>query len=324
MDKKSISVIIPVYNGEKTLKKCVQSIENQTYKNIQIIISDDGSADGSIAVAEGLAAEYGNIVVVKNEHGGVSAARNSGLEYAGGEYISFIDCDDEIKPDMLGELQKQTELCGAELAVTGIERVDSDGTVFFEPYSDERVVCIENAAKLYQKPMYFNSCSNKLYIADIIRKNGIRFEEGVRIGEDFLFNTQYIRYIAKTAVISEPMYTYKMSGTTLASFTDTSRFDVIAKMYDAIIPFAEGDTELGECIKRKIDDEYLLAVRLYCKSGVKFSEKVKTIRRVFGSSQYKAVDGAQSVDGFYGAVLGTKSAFLVNLYFLLSGILHKR
>ncbi len=324
MDINYISVIIPVYNGEKTLRKCVQSIENQTYKNIKIIISDDGSTDGSVAEAEKLAREYDNITLVKNKHGGVSSARNAGLEYADGEYISFIDCDDEIKADMLGELLHQLRQNEAELAVAGIERVESDGTTFFAPYSDKRVVCVENAAKLYQKPMYFNSCSNKLYIADIMRKNGIIFDEGVHIGEDFLFNTKYIRYISKVAVISEPMYIYIMSGATSMLFTDTSRFDIIARMYDSIIPFADNDAELMECIKAKIYDEYLLAVRLYCMSGVKFCEKLKTIRRVFGSRQYRTVENARCVGGIYGAVLAAKSAFLVNLYFLLSGIRHKK
>ena len=190
MDKKCVSVIVPVYNGEKTLEKCIESIENQTYENINIIISDDGSTDGSVALSEKLAEQYDNIVVVKNSHGGVSSARNSGIECSTGEYISFIDCDDEVKPGMISELVNQLEYYGAELAVAGIERLGSDGSCFFEPYSEERVVCVKNAARLYLKPMYFNSCSNKLYIADIIRKNAIRFEIGVWIGEDFLFNTR--------------------------------------------------------------------------------------------------------------------------------------
>lgn len=320
MDKKLISVIIPVYNGEKTLRKCVQSIENQSYNNIEVIISDDGSADESVSLARRLSDEYGNIKILQNAHNGVSAARNSAIDIAVGEYISFIDCDDEITDDMYCEMVYAAENNAAELCVVGMQRRTETET-YYQPYSDSIIKIEDNPARLYLVPTYFNSCSNKLYIADIIRKNKIYFDNTVYIGEDFLFNTQYCKYVNNTAVISKPMYIYNMSGTTLLPFSDCRRFDVIAKMYDSLIPFAHGDENLEKGIKRKIYDEYLLAIRLYCMSDEKFFTKVKKMRCVMNTREYRIVGKEDRASGLYGKIVKLGSSFLINLYFLLRDLI---
>lgn len=323
MDNKLISVIIPVYNGEKTLQKCVQSIENQSYNNIEVIISDDGSSDGSVLLAKQLSEKYGNIKTIQNYHRGVSAARNSAIDIASGDYISFIDCDDEINSDMYSEMVCAAENNSAELCVVGIQRRTGDRSQY-QPYSDSIVKTEDNPARLYLVPMYFNSCSNKLYIADIIRKNKIYFDDTVYIGEDFLFNTQYCKYVTNTAVISKPMYIYNMSGTTIQPFSDGKRFQTIAKMYNAVIPFAHGDEFLRAGINEKIFDEYLLAIRLYCMSGERFFVKVKNLRRVMNGREYRLVEKNVCGAGLYGRIINLKSAFLVNLYFFVRKLLKKQ
>lgn len=320
MDNKLISVIVPVYNGEKTLRKCVQSIENQSYNNIEVIISDDGSADGSVQLAKQLSEEYGNIKIVQNHHGGASSARNSAIDAASGDYISFIDCDDEINSDMYCEMVCAAEDNSAELCVVGIQRRTGDMS-YYQPYSDSCIKTEDNPARLYLVPMYFNSCSNKLYIADIIKKNKIYFDNGIYIGEDFLFNTQYCKYVNNTVVISKPMYIYNMSGTTIQPFSDENRFRAVAEMYNAVIPFAKSDELLRSGINEKIFDEYLLAIRLYCMSGERFFTKVRALRRVMNCREYRLVRKKVCGAGWYGRFINLKSAFLVNLYFSVRNFL---
>ena len=100
MDKAKISVIVPVYNTEKFLNNCIESILNQTHKNLEVIIIDDGSTDNSPAICDEYAKKDSRVKVIHKENGGVSSARNAGLDIASGEYIGFIDGDDVIEPDM--------------------------------------------------------------------------------------------------------------------------------------------------------------------------------------------------------------------------------
>lgn len=309
-----ISVIVPVYNGEKSLVGCIQSIENQTYKNIEIIICDDGSDDGSAECAHRPAQEYGNITVLQIAHKGVCAARNAALDVARGEYISFIDCDDEIRCDMYSEMISSFDKHDIQLCAVGILR-KKGGESFYTPYSGDRVVIEDNAARLYLVPMYFNSCSNKLYRADIIARHNLRFDEGVHIGEDFLFNCEYAQHICRVAVISQPMYIYNMSGATIKPFSDKNRFDIIARMYNSIIPSAKGDAQIEFGIKEKICDEYLLAIRLFCISDASFWAKVRTLRAVFASDEYLSVAHTAQIGGIYAKLLKMHSAFLTVLYY---------
>lgn len=322
MYKKLISVVVPVYNGAKTLKRCIESIKNQTYENIEIIIVDDGSEDGSAGLAEELAACCESITAVQIKHGGVSAARNAAIEYARGEYITFMDCDDTADENMLSVMARELD-DGAQLAAVGIERINGREKLF-EPYDEKEVVYIKNAVRLYLKPMYFNSCANKLYITRVIKSNNIRFCDGVHIGEDFLFNAEYARYAEKTAVISKPMYRYEMSGATAMPFSDIRRFDIIAQMYTAIIPYAEGDDELAECVKRKICEEYMFAVRLFCASEAGFAKKVRALKKVLKSAEYKAVRSAAVPEGMYGRAVRTGSAFVICLYFYIGHTVRRR
>lgn len=321
MQERLISVIVPVYNGAATLARCIDSVHKQTYRNIEIIIVDDGSEDESAKAASELARLYKNIRLVQTPHSGVSAARNAGIDRMRGEYVTFTDCDDTLSADMLSALAAQLD-GGAELAVSGIER-RIGAQRFFEPYSSDKTVCINNALGLYLKPMYFNSCSNKLYRADVIRHRGIRFCTDTEIGEDFLFNAEYARYAKKTAVISEPMYFYNMSGKTASPFEDAGRFDAIARMYRAAASLADGDASLAECVRKKICSEYLFALRLYCTGGAGLGEKIKNVREVIKSAEYRAVRGAEKADGAYGAAICTGSAFVICMYFYISAILRR-
>lgn len=313
MDK-LISVIVPVYNGIATLEKCIKSIENQNYKNIQIIIIDDGSTDGSVSLEKQLETQYANVTVTTLAHGGVSAARNKGIDLAEGEYISFIDCDDEIHPEMYEVMENEISNNGAELAVVGIERVDN-GERAFVPYSVTEKFYTANPARLLLKPLWFNSASNKLYKADIIKEKNVRFDDNVKIGEDFLFNAEYAKYAGKTAVISRPMYTYNMNGVVLRPSSDTRRLEAVKLMYNAIEPFTKDDKELEQAVRVHMYNEYLFALRLFCMSYYSFNKKVDIVKEVLASREYRAVkDAHDNVPIVYRLVLATNSALMICMY----------
>ena len=117
VDKPLISVIVPVYNTEKYLYRCVESICNQTYRNLEIILVDDGSTDGSGAICDQLSGEDDRIRVIHKENEGASAARNTGLDLAKGEYIGLVDSDDYISTDMYEKLFELLQGAKAEMAV---------------------------------------------------------------------------------------------------------------------------------------------------------------------------------------------------------------
>ena len=130
-----ISVIVPVYNVKNYLKKCVDSILSQTYSVLQVILVDDGSTDGSGELCDLLAKCDKRIQVVHKSNGGLSDARNAGIEIAEGKYFSFIDSDDYIEPDMLESLYKLAKSTDCQITISNMKRFFSDGGIetFYEP-----------------------------------------------------------------------------------------------------------------------------------------------------------------------------------------------
>ena len=124
-----ISVIVPVYKAEPYLDRCVQSIVDQTYKNLEIILVDDGSPDNSQALCDAWAAKDSSIRVIHKENGGVASARNVGLDNAVGQYISFVDSDDWIDSTMIAILAENIERCGADISGCWYSEDNADGSV---------------------------------------------------------------------------------------------------------------------------------------------------------------------------------------------------
>ena len=128
MENPKISVIVPVYKVEAYLDKCVRSIMDQTYRNLEIILVDDGSPDDCPAMCDAWAEKDSRIRVIHKENGGLSDARNAGMAVATGEYIGFIDSDDYIAPDMYRLLLERMTADGSDIAACGVEMVFEDGT----------------------------------------------------------------------------------------------------------------------------------------------------------------------------------------------------
>lgn len=210
MNDKKISIIVPVYNVEDFVGKCIESILNQSYKNLEIILVDDGSTDNSGKICDEYATRDSRIKVIHKENGGPSAARNMGLDVASGEYISFVDSDDFIHPQMYGTLTYSIEKENADISMGFIKLVDSYDKDFQAIDKDSYTV---KAQTEYWNMGYESKenasqtvmCPGKLYRRDIVEN--IRFQLG-SYHEDVIWFADYIQNIKKAVVYTESMYFY--------------------------------------------------------------------------------------------------------------------
>ena len=136
MTEKLVSIIIPVYNCEKYIKKCLESALGQTYANTEIIVIDDGSQDSSLAIIYHIVQGKSNVKVIHQDNQGLSAARNRGLENAVGEYITFLDADDYLGESHIESLITAAEQNNSELVICGYQKVDVEGRLLYKQYRD--------------------------------------------------------------------------------------------------------------------------------------------------------------------------------------------
>lgn len=203
--EKKVSIVVPIYNVEKYLDECVRSLINQTYKNIEIILVDDGSKDSSGAIADNLAKEDSRIRVIHKDNGGVSSARNLGIKNATGDYICFVDSDDYLAPEFV------------EYMIRMIQKNDADfcfSKNCFISDTEEQVkvdkvekISSARATSLLLSPYIEVGCWNKMYKTELIKSNNILFSEDLFYGEGLDFICR-VAQEAKTIVVCEKKYYY--------------------------------------------------------------------------------------------------------------------
>ncbi len=244
--QKKVSIIIPVYNRENTIERCLDSILTQTYKNLEVIIINDGSTDRSGEIINAYALKDSRILAITKENSGVSDSRNFGLKSAHGDYIQFADSDDwlpERATELLVEaLEKNrsdmviADYCrvrGRQLYQSGA--IENAGTLTRAEFAQ---VMMEKASDFYYGVVW-----NKLYRRKIIKKYKLQFSEELQWCEDFLFNLEYLKYTAKVEVIKEPVYYYvKTKGSLVSTQTTPGNiirtklmlYDYYKKLYESL------------------------------------------------------------------------------------------
>ncbi len=206
-----ISVIIPIYKVEAYLDKCVQSVVEQTYEELEIILVDDGSPDNCGAMCEDWTKKDSRIKVVHKENGGLSDARNAGLAVATGALVSFIDSDDWIEPDFLQTLYDALITQDAQIAECAIHLVDEEGNILRDrsPAASETIDKMEALRRLILEEGVFQTVWNKLYRREVI--DGIRFEKG-KYNEDDFWTYQIFDRIERLSLVDKPLYNYLQRG----------------------------------------------------------------------------------------------------------------
>lgn len=221
MEKPLISVIIPVYNVEKYLTECIDSVINQTYKNLEIILVDDGSTDSSGEICDRYETETDNIRVIHQENAGLSEARNKGLEYATGEYITFIDSDDSVSEEMLETLFSAMTETGADVSSCNFTRDSAllntgSGKVSF--YDAKRAMI-----ELFYDREIVASAVGKIYKKSVL----VAFEPG-RIYEDYLFSVNVFIRSNGVSFVDKALYFYRVNPNSITQVTFTDKnFDIL-------------------------------------------------------------------------------------------------
>ncbi|MCR5043472.1 MAG: glycosyltransferase [Bacteroidaceae bacterium] len=235
-----ISVIIPVYNVLPYLGECVASIVAQTYKAWECILVDDGSTDGSGDICDEWAKKDGRIRVVHQENGGVSNARNKGVEEARGESIVFVDSDDTIGAEHLWRLANAAD---ADLVVSGIRQICQDEqTDEMKPKTNKNFVLNKDSltdfVDLNDKFLLYGPVA-KLYKTSTLKKHAIRFPVGCNYGEDLQFNLQYLEYVKTITQVDDVSYFYRRGTETLSTkarpnqfFQDYEQWQMLRAFYE--------------------------------------------------------------------------------------------
>lgn len=227
-----LSVIIPVYNAEKYLRATVESVLAQDCDEFEVILVDDGSKDNSARICDVIANEYEQVRVFHKINGGVSSARNAGIEMAKGKYITFVDADDKVAEHMFADMVSEGESKNADKVFCGIAEINGDAC------RNNRIACLPSRQVLDREfivntmlytgccsDSYMNSACGSLYKTALIRKHNLRFENRP-MGEDWLFNMKYCDIIQSAVYIDKPYYMYMRNNESAVSRYQPRQFDL--------------------------------------------------------------------------------------------------
>lgn len=201
-----VSVVLPVYKADETIERAIKSVLEQSYNNIELIVVENGPKGNTKTICKKLS---DNIIYVYSDVANVSRARNIGIEKATGRYLAFIDADDRYEEKFLEVLVAKMENAKAELVTCGYKT--SNGKIERRIDNSEKLrdtTDIQEYLEVVKESYLFNELWNKLYITSIIKEQEIKFDEKFELGEDFIFNLDYLKYVKKACFVNELLYVY--------------------------------------------------------------------------------------------------------------------
>lgn len=213
-----ISVIIPVYNTEKYLKRCVDSVIAQKNITLEIILVDDGSTDTSPSICDKYAEQFSFVKVLHIKNTGPATAKNAGMSLAEGEYIALTDSDDEMKPYMLCEMLHAAHLYKADIACCNYMQVDEAGNISHTEHTGQTIPLTheQGLQHLLSKDKIYSQCWTKIYRRSLLSDHSIRNENGLRTEEDFIFNIMAFSKSDTSVIVDKPLYIYTHREKSLA------------------------------------------------------------------------------------------------------------
>lgn len=246
---KKISIIIPMYKVEDFLEDCINSVINQTYKNLEIILVDDGSPDNCGKIADEYALKDDRIKSLHKPNGGLSDARNFGMEYATGDYLMFADSDDMLTENACEVLVNKIESENADYIIGNYINCYEDGTLWPNPvFNIEKYKEFELDIKDYKDSFFIMNSGvwNKIYRREFIEKLNLKFEIGLP-AEDAIFTTYCFMKASKVFYIPDKVYVYRQRGaaTSISMNCTAKYFNGISKAYKIIYNNFKENNELG-------------------------------------------------------------------------------
>ncbi len=220
INKPQISIIVPVYNVESYIEKCIASLLGQSFRDIEIILVNDGSTDNSGAICDKFASEDQRVRVIHKNNGGVSTARNAGLDTAQGQYVMFCDSDDYVKENFCESLYETIQGSDSCLAFSGITVLSAKGNTnnLCPGYDEGECVCWskQEFCDLYVKLnltspfLLLHVSCNKIFLRRIIEENHLRYDTTMAYNEDFVFNLNYLDKVDEVRLCNSPLYYYNV------------------------------------------------------------------------------------------------------------------
>ena len=319
-----VSVIVPVYNVEKYLNRCIDSILNQKFTDFELILVDDGSPDNCGVICDEYAENDSRVRVVHKENGGVSAARNSGIEVANGEYIMFVDSDDYIDSRMLEDMLKYDS---SDIVFSGLKYINEQGEIL----SDGTVesfdkIDLESFVRKYYIQMeethIISGPCNKLFKKGIIDVNNIRFNEDISICEDGLFVINFINKANTFSNIEYAYYSYvQYCNDNLMNKYNNNSFEACGFLYKAKKAFIK---DIDKISNEYIDQNALnlfiaFFSQIYSRSGMNFIDKYRKVREVLKDGVFvglvKAYRGKSMKIRFFKFVINAGMAFPLHIIY---------
>lgn len=297
MFKPKVSIIVPVYNGENYIDKCIGNLQAQTYENLEFILVDDGSSDTTPAKCDEIAVRDDRFIVIHQKNSGPSISRNNGMQRAGGDYILFYDVDDDISKDLVEENVKVALENDADVVMFCFEYFNLDNGRRWNNAHKSSFAGNDKEFFKYQlvnaiDSEVYNAPWNKLIKTSFIRENDLHFIPEYTIYEDALFVSMMLQHARKIALNSKMYYTYyvRSSGSLITKYVD-SYFDSVTRFYTEALKYCSGYEDNAEQISR-FSKMYVSLVttnlkRISSHPELSFSEKERLIGRICDDSNFR-------------------------------------
>lgn len=311
MENSLITIVLPIYNVEKYLNRCIESIVTQTYTNLEIILVDDGSLDNSPVICDDWAKKDARIRVIHKQNEGAGIARNTGLEKASGEYICFFDSDDYIETNTIEKLYNAIKKHDCEAVIFGFNKQDKDGNItkIIPPgdrlfYSDEQVIneFLPDliAPKFQSNQRFYMSIWLFMYSMEKIKKFNWKFvSERKLFSEDVYSLLQLFSYIKKVAVLPEPLYYYCENTASLSKSYIPDRYIKIKNFYLESIKLSKSlhyNPEIIDRLSKPFLGYVLAALKQEIICDIDYRKKKKSIKEIINDSVLQDVLKAHKSD----------------------------
>ena len=281
-----VSVIIPCYNAEKTIDKCLKSVLNQTYTELEIICVNDGSTDDSLNIIKKYAIQDPRVHIINKKNEGVSLARNAGIKIATGKYIEFLDSDDWISSNFVKIMMEEFCKNNVDLVICGYQSTNGEIKKSL-PYNNMKISeVMMNFSEIYSST-YLNPPWNKLYKKELF--DGLKFDENICLGEDLIFNLEYLRKCSSICLLSETLYYYSVANSnslTSKCYSENILEQLNTKiryLTDFIRTFSDSyEITISEIAENLLEDYKWCFRRIICNN--RFSESKEIIEEIVESN----------------------------------------
>ncbi|QLL74727.1 glycosyltransferase family 2 protein [Lactobacillus crispatus] len=295
-NKPFVSIIVPVYNVEKFLNQCIDSIVNQEYKNFEVILVDDGSTDNSGIICDKYSKEYSYIHSFHKSNSGLGLTRNYGMKHANGKYIMFVDSDDFLGPACLENLIKPLSQEKFDTVIGGFIRIDDTGKISLKKNYKSKSFFGEEVKDNVMEKMLGNSPKkndsikmsvwNNLYSLELIKRNKLQFvSERKYISEDIVWDLDYFQYSKSVKIVSSNEYYYRFNPDSLSHKYLPNKFELYVVLYSYLLKKVKQDN-LSEDSVNRLRKQFFINVRssISQERNNKFYKGLSTIRKICNNS----------------------------------------